>query len=319
MTIESGEFMRWMSGSRKRAIIGAALAALLLLSGCASLLRVTYGQGATLAYWWIDGYVDLNGEQTPRLRDALDRWFDWHRRVELPQYAALLARAQREVTEPITTQGMCVWRAEAERRLDAAVEQALPAAAALIVSLAPEQLRHLQTKLAKDGAELKRDFAQADRAERQERSFKRALDRFENLYGRLDDAQRARLAKELATSPFDADRWLAERERRVADMLRMLGSANASGDTAQAQAAVRVLVERSLRSPRSDYREYQEKLAQDNCALAATMHNLTTPAQRQFARGKLKGWEDDLRALIGNGGLNGSGAPAKLARLPFTP
>ena len=282
-----------------RAIIGVALAVVLLLSGCASVLRVTYAQGPTLAYWWIDGYLDLNGEQAPRLRDALDRWFDWHRRVELPQYAALLARAQRDVTEPITTQGMCAWRAEAERRLDAAVEQALPAAAALIVTLTPEQLRHLQAKLAKDGAELEREFAQADRAERRQRSFKRALERFENLYGRLDDTQRARLAKELAASPFDADRWLAERERRVADMLRTLGAAASSGDVGQAQAAARVLVERSLRSPRSDYRAYQDKLAQDNCALAATMHNLMTPAQRQVARGKLKGWEDDLRALIG--------------------
>ncbi|HET9977465.1 MAG TPA: DUF6279 family lipoprotein [Burkholderiaceae bacterium] len=283
---------------------------MLLLSGCASLLRVTYGQGPTLAYWWIDGYVDLNGEQTPRVRDALDRWFDWHRRVELPQYAALLARAQREVMEPITAQGMCAWRAEAERRLDAAVGEALPAAAALIVSLAPEQLRHMQAKLAKDGAELRREFAQADPVERQQRSFKRALDRFENLYGRLDDAQRARLAKELAASPFDADRWLVERERRAADMVRTLTAASAGGDLGQAQAAVRVLVERSLRSPRSDYRAYQERLMQDNCALAATMHNLTTPAQRRFARDKLKGWEDDLRALMGP---NGNGA-AKVAQ-----
>lgn len=313
MTIESGEFMRGNLRFGKRAIIGAALAAALLLSGCANLLRVTYGQGPMLAYWWIDGYVDLNGEQTPRLRDALDRWFDWHRRIELPRYVVLLARAQREVTEPITTQGMCAWRAEAERRLDAAVGEALPAASALIVSLAPEQLRHLQAKLAKDGTELRRDFAQADRTQRQERSFKRALERFENFYGRLDEAQRARLAKELAASPFDAERWLAERERRVADTVRMLTNASTSADLAQAQAAVRVLVERSLRSPRSDYREYQDKLAQDNCALAATLHNLTTPAQRRFARDKLKGWEDDLHALIGPNG-NGAAKAAAASR-----
>jgi len=29
------------------------------------------------------------------------------------------------------------------------------------------------------------------------------------------------------------------------------------------------------------------------------MHNLMTPAQRRNARDKLKGWEDDLRALAG--------------------
>jgi hypothetical protein len=58
-----------------------------------------------------------------------------------------------------------------------------------------------------------------------------------------------------------------------------------------------VLVERALRSPRADYRAYQERLAQDNCALAAAMHNLATPEQRQHARRKLRGWEDDLRVL----------------------
>ena len=66
---------------------------------------------------------------------------------------------------------------------------------------------------------------------------------------------------------------------------------------AQAQAAVRVLVERALRSPRADYRAYQVRLAEDNCALAATMHNLATPEQRAHARQKLRSWEEDLRIL----------------------
>jgi Family of unknown function (DUF6279) len=287
---------RWRP--RLLAIIGVALAAL-LLSGCGSLVRLGYGQAPTLAYWWVDGYLDLDDTQSTRLRTELDQWFDWHRRQQLPDYAALLARAQREVTEPITTQGMCAWRELALRRLDSALERAAPPLGRLIVTLRPEQIRHMERKLAKDGAELRADFAQADRDERARASFKRTLERYENLYGRLDDAQRARLAQLLAASPFDADAWLAERERRNADMLRAVSAAAAGGDAAQAQAAVFVIAERALRSPRLEYRAYQERLVQENCALAAAMHNLTTPAQRQHARGKLKGWEDDLRVLAG--------------------
>lgn len=292
---------------RLRAIIGVALTAL-LLAGCGSLLRLSYGQGAHLTYWWLDGYLDLDGAQSLQVREALDQWFDWHRRTQLPDYAVLLARAQREVMEPTSARALCAWRDEAQRRLDVALERATPALARLVVSLRPEQLQHAERRLAKKGAELRDEFAQPDRDERARASFKRTLERYETFYGRLDEAQRARLTQLLAASPFDAERWLAERERRNADMLRTLAAARAEGDLGQAQAAVRVLVERALRSPRADYRSYQERLVLENCALAAAMHNLTTPAQRQHARDKLKGWEDDLRVLAASGG-NGA-APA---------
>jgi hypothetical protein len=295
-----------------RWIIGLALA--LLLVGC-SVLRIAYSQAPTFAYWWIDGYVDLNDEQTPKLRDAIDRWFDWHRRVEMPRYAVLLARAQREVMEPtLSTDQLCAWRDEAQRRLDAALDEATPAFATLMVSLTPEQIRHLERKMGKDGDELKKDFSQPDKAERAQASFKRTLERYENLYGKLDDAQRAKLSQLLAASPFDADRWLAERERRNSDLRAMLTTVSTAGKgadsavaQAKAQAAVRVLAERALRSPRPEYRAYQERLTQENCALAAAMHNATTPAQRLYARNKLKSWEEDVRLIVAGSAVNGNG------------
>jgi hypothetical protein len=233
----------------------------------------------------------------------------------MPRYAALLARAQREVMEPtLSTDQLCAWRDEAQRRLDAALDEATPAFATLMVSLTPEQIGHMERKMAKDGEELKQDFAQTDKAERAQASFKRTLERYENLYGKLDDPQRAKLAQLLAASPFDADRWLAERERRNRDLLALLTTVSTAGKgadgataQAQAQAAVRVLAERALRSPRPEYRAYQQRLTQENCALASAMHNATTPAQRQYARNKLKSWEDDVRLIAAGAGSNGNG------------
>ena len=42
-------------------------------------------------------------------------------------------------------------------------------------------------------------------------------------------------------------------------------------------------------------------MTQYNCVFAAAVHNATTPAQRQNAIQKLKGWESALRALMAEG------------------
>ena len=284
-----------------------------MLSGC-SALRIGYSTAPDLVYWWLDGYVDFTSDQTPRVREALKQWFAWHRRTQLPDYASLLARAQREVLEPTTPAAVCAWQADVERRLDAAIEGALPAAAELMLGLAPEQLQHVERRMAKASGELRADYLQADLAERKAKSLERTAERFEMLYGRLDAAQRERLATLLAASSFDAERWLAERRTRHREMLHAMTLASAAArrgaarDAALqlAEAAVRVIAERSARSPRADYRAYQQRLTQDNCALVARMHNAMTAGQRQAARTKLKGWEDDLRMLIAAAPNNGN-------------
>jgi len=299
--------------SRVRRIIGLGLL-LLILGGC-SVVRLAYDQAPTLLYWWVDGYVDVNDEQAPRLREGIDRWFAWHRRTQLPDYLSLLARAQREIVEPTTGAAMCSWASEIEKRVDAALEGALPASAELMLSLTPEQLRYLERRFRKKNEELRADFLQSDPAERSAKALERSQERFESLYGRLDAAQRERLAELQAKSTFDPERWLVERRLRQRDILQTLTAVSAAGRSGaeraavaqQAQAAARTIAAQWIRTPRADYRAYQQRLLQDNCALAATMHNAMTLAQRLHARAKLKGWEDDLRALVASAAID-SGA-----------
>ena len=68
----------------RAAIIVAMLCALLpMISGC-SALRIGYSTAPDLVYWWLDGYVDFNADQTTRVRAVIAQWFAWHRRAELP-------------------------------------------------------------------------------------------------------------------------------------------------------------------------------------------------------------------------------------------
>ena len=278
-------------------IIGALLASLALLGGC-SALRIGYGTAPDLVYWWLDGYVDFNDAQTPRVRDAIKQWFAWHRRTQLPDYAAQLARAKTEVQADTTAARVCEWQAEIVKRAHTAFDRIAPAAADLMLTITPEQISYLERRYAKFNAEFRDDYLQPEPRQRAEENMKRTVDRAEMLYGRLDRAQLARIAEGLARSPFDADVWFAERRQRqleVLQMLRRLTAEKASRE--QALLALNGYVDRLERSPREPYQRYSERLAEFNCAFAASVHNATTVAQRRTAAGKLAGWEGDLRAI----------------------
>ncbi len=278
----------------KAAIIGALLA---LLSGCSS-LQLAYNNGPLAAWWWLDGYIDFASAQAPRAKAAIDQWFDATRREQLPEYATLLAAAQTEVLNPATPGQACRWAQQLRDKLDPAVERGILLAADLVPGLGEAQWRHLQARFAKKNAEMRDDFLQPKPEDRRKAAVKRTLERAEMLYGSLDEPQRRVIAAGVAASPFDPEAWLAERERRQLDTLqtlRRLGAERADRD--RIVAALRVLAERAEASADPAYRSYQQRLTDYNCAFSAQIHNATTAAQRQSARARLKGWEEDLRAL----------------------
>ncbi|HSW04990.1 DUF6279 family lipoprotein [Aquabacterium sp.] len=260
---------------------------------------MSYNQAPLLAYWWLDGYVDFSAEQAPRVRQALEEYVAWHRSTQLPDYAQLLQRLQPLAQDKVTAQQVCAVADDLQRRLEVAYEQAVPAMAEIVRSFGPAQIDHLAKRYARNNEETQRDFLQADLAERREATLKRTVERAETIYGALDEGQRALLAAGLEVSPFDPQRWLAERRARQQDILRTLRQLLAEhADAGTAQAALRAFAAQAARSPRAEYRHYQLRLIEANCALTAQLHNSTRSAQRQHAVDKLKGWAEDAKALM---------------------
>jgi hypothetical protein len=281
----------------RAAIIAVVCAQLLLLSGC-SALRIGYGTAPDLVYWWLDGYIDFNGSQTARVHQAIAQWFAWHRRTQLPDYAAQLELARSEVLADTTPARVCEWQAALVERARTAFDQIVPAASDIMLTITAQQIQHLDRRYAKFNQEFRDDYLQPDPRKRAEEALKRTVDRAEMLYGRLDDAQRENIAQTLASSPFDAEVWLAERRQRQQDVLQMLRTMSSGGaNREQAPTALRVYEQRMEHSPREAYRVYAERLSQFNCAFAAAVHNATTLAQRHAAAERLAGWESDLRAI----------------------
>ena len=271
----------------------------MLLGGC-SAVRIGYNQAPTLAWWWLDGYLDIDAAEAPRAKDALQQWFAWHRRTQLPDYADWLAATQQQVMQPVTPQQVCVAWVQLRTRLDAAVAHGVPLAAELLPLLKPQQLAHLEQRYRKSNRDFEEDFLQQP-DERLKASIERTIDRAEMLYGRLDERQRQLIAAGVVASPFDPAAWYAERQALQSETLQTLARLTAGGpgraDRESNVAGLQALSMRVQRAPPGAYRNYQQRLLDYNCAFIAQLHNSTTVAQRQAARAKLKGWEQDLRVL----------------------
>jgi hypothetical protein len=289
-----------MGSQAKARIIGVLLVAALALGGC-SAVRLGYNQAPTLVWWWLDGYLDFPADQAPRVKAAIDEWFAWHRKTQLTDYADLLAVAQVQVLQPATPAQVCRWTDDLRARIDGALMHAVPLAAGLLDAVGPEQVEHLRKRYRKSNDDFEDDFLQPQADERLKASVKRAVDRAEMLYGKLDERQRRIVAEGVAASPFDPAAWYAERQAVQAEVLRTLERLGAAGreraDREADTAALAALAQRVLRAPPGPYRLYQQRLTEYNCRFAAELHNSTTPAQRRAAQGRLKGWEADLRAL----------------------
>ena len=291
----------------------------LALGGC-SALRIGYSQAPDLMYWYLDGYLDFNASQTPKVREALTQWFAWHRRTQLPDYAAALLRAQADVRADLAPARACEWQSELLTRGRTAFDRFAPAAADFIVSVTPQQVEYLERRLAKANLKFTDEYLQGNPRKRAEAALRRTIDRLETLYGSLSAAQRAQLADGLARSPFDADSWFAERREQQLEALALLrrfgtDSGAATERTASAaeaaqttQTALRTYVAHIERSPREPYRRYAARLREFNCEFAAQFHNATSVTQRRAAARKLAGWEGDARELAA-AGLPGNGLP----------
>lgn len=219
----------------------------------------------------------------------------------MTRVADFLQGMQRTAPADTTAQDVCKWFDDVRLRIDAVVTQAEPGAVALAMSLRPEQIKHIESRLDKGNAKWRRDWAAGDRAERLDKRLNKSVERAEQFYGTLDDKQRAVLQAAIARSDFDPERSYAERQRRQQDLLqtlRTLGTGNGAQPTvAQATAALRGYRERLIRSPDPVYRAYVEAAIQDNCRAYAQLHNCTTAPQRARAIERLAAYERDAREV----------------------
>jgi hypothetical protein len=274
------------------AILGAAA-----LCAC-SAMKLGYQQGDHLAYWWIDNYVDVTTAQEPLTREAIARFFAWHRKAQLPEIATLLQQAKAEVRQPVTPATVEHFQDASQQLARKSFEQAMPDLADLLLTLTPEQIGRMEKKFGEGNAKYRKKFLNPNPAEREEARYDKVMEYARLVYGNFSSDQEKAIRARIGPVAQNAEARYAERVARQQEWLKMVRYVQA---TQPPKAQVIDVLHR--------FREYWQNPparlaasheASDNAGIALTVAiaNMTTPQQKAHAQDRFQKWIDDTHALM---------------------
>jgi hypothetical protein len=191
------------------------------LQGC-SVTRVAYNNADVFLRWQADHYVDLQGEQTEEFDRQLAAFLAWHRAKALPQYARLSEEAAARMQRGLKRVDL-EWSYDAVRvQIRESLGRAAADASGLLDRLSPGQIDHLEQRLAEDNRKFVKERIQGTMEERHQRRVKRNVERLEEWFGPLADAQVERVRRYSTRAPFSAELQDRDRRRRQAEFVEML-------------------------------------------------------------------------------------------------
>lgn len=284
-----------------------AVAAAGLLAGCGSAMRVAYNNGDVALRFMAHEYFDLHGEQSDQLKAQLVRFHAWHRREELPQYAAIFASAAERLNRGVKREDV-VWAIAAVReRYRVTVEQGAEEFAPVAATFRPDNLEALERKLADNNEKFAKEFLTGDAAKQQRARAKRLAGWFEDWLGSLTPEQEALILRFAEAQPQLNQVRLDDRRRRQQEFVVLLREYRKSPDLAARMREYLVHWERDRGAEhRRMAREWEDRLA----TLIVDVDRTLTPKQRTHAVRRFEFFAEEARILARQGQPAGMTAAA---------
>jgi hypothetical protein len=199
----------------------------LALQGC-SVSRIAYNNADVVLRWQVDHYLDLEGEQAVQLDRGLATVLAWHRAEALPQYARLANEMAARLARGIRRQDLD-WSYDALReQFRLTLVAAGGESVALLDRLSPGQIEHLERRLAEENRKFAKEEVRGTVEERHKRRLKGNMERLEEWFGSLDDAQAERVRQYNTRAPLTGALRERDRKRRQAEFLAMLRAREAT-------------------------------------------------------------------------------------------
>lgn len=281
----------------------ALVLAMIVLAGC-SLPRLAYNNADTLLRFKGTEYFEPSYQQDLLMSAAIRRVHAWHRRQELPRYAAGLDDMAQRVERGLDAEDVRWLRHFVRTRSRALAATALDEALPALHTLKPDNLAALERQLAEGNDDYADEFLSGDRPKRERAQRDKLREHFERWTGSLDDAQLALIAGFVASQPRFAALRLENRvhlqRQGLAILKRMM-----AGD-AQADAALRDLVvnweQHATPAYRNALREWEDGMTQ----LVEQLDRSLRPEQRTRTARNLRSYASELYALT-----DGVGTPSE--------
>jgi hypothetical protein len=270
----------------------------LTLTACSS-LQLAYNYAPGLIAYRMNSYLNLNDGQQAQLDQELAKFTTWHDQTALPLYTKMLNQwaARVSINRPFDAAEVLSIQESVEQQLQALGARASMQLAPIMVTLGPQQLKQLQTKLEDSNKQYFSDFLKnRDAPNNIKKRHARVIKRFEDWFGALSPAQKKILTTiSDSRAPIIAS-WDAERKLRQRELLAML-EAQRDADPSQAQTSLQNYL-KSL----NQYREptltaQRNQLRLEWAQATADLLNSATPTQKEFLQKKLRGYAQDFAAL----------------------
>jgi len=275
------------------------LIALLALTAACSTIRFSYNHGDTLLYWWLDAYVDFEGDQSDWVKRDIGELFQWHRKTQLHDYAALLGTFQRQLAGNPTQADLIGDYREMRSRTETLAMKAVPDMVDLARSLTPDQIAQMEERFKKKNDEYRRKFVSGSVEKRQEARFDKSMEQFKLWFGSFNREQEAALRRASDARPLDSNVWLDERilrQRKILALTRKIQQEKPSKE--QTGAMITALVHEFFgRMDAPERKGFYDSYTNATTNYILTAIRIATPAQKAHAQKRMQGWIDELNAL----------------------
>lgn len=165
-----------------------------VMGGCA--VQWVYNQLDWLIPWYVRDYLDLNSTQNKWLKIQVGLHLDWHRRTQLPQYAAELNSIAQHIQSKSLNQDDVIHIMNDVDALGAQlVTEIMPDVVVLFKGSTDKQLEKLFEKIEHDNKEFKATYVDVDVHRQNELELKEATNFLKKWLGGLSAEQKDILQK----------------------------------------------------------------------------------------------------------------------------
>ena len=267
------------------------VAGLAVFAGCTA-LQLGYNNADSLIHWRGGRYFGFEGEQKADFERRVQKFMAWHRKAELPKYVVLANGLGDRLARGLALADL-EWGYDAFQVL---LRQTLRAAAVetgeLLDTLNPAQVERFQARLAKENRDFAKDHVLAESPEaRRAKRVKRNVDRMEEWFGSLTEAQVERIRLYSARAPLDDILRDQDRKRMQRELVGMINAK----ETRRKLEAWAIAWDQN-RDP--EYETLRKQNLREYFGMLIDLDKTLSAEQRNRAVQRLRGFAGDFTALV---------------------